>query len=172
MRVVGLDLSLTSSGVAPSDGSTYRIKTNAKQTLPDRLRTIADRVCFEISNNTLTLIEEVPSHAAFSITALAKVHGAVLYKIGNSPMLYATPPVLKKYATGKGNANKDAVLAEAIRRFNFQGTSNDEADAFILMNMGMDLLGTPLVAVPQTHKDKGYRDLEKSVAEMRAGGVL
>lgn len=152
MRVVGLDLSLTSTGVAPSDGVTYRIKTKAKETLPDRLRCIADRVCFEISDNTLVMIEEVPSHAAFSITALAKVHGAVLYKIGNTPMVYVTPPVLKKYATGKGNANKDAVLAEAIRRFNFQGTSNDEADAFILMHMGMEMLGQPLVNVPETHR--------------------
>lgn len=172
MRVVGLDLSLTSTGVAPSDGATYRIKTTAKETLPNRLRTIADRVCFEISDKTLVVIEEVPSHAAFSITALAKVHGAVLYKIGDVPMLYATPPVLKKYATGKGNANKDAVLAEAIRRFNFQGTSNDEADAFILMNMGLDLLGIPNVSIPQANKDKGYRELEKAVAAMKVGGLL
>lgn len=163
MRVVGLDLSLTSSGVAPCDGSTYRIKTSSKDTLSSRLRTIADRVCFELSDKTLAVIEEVPSHAAFSITTLAKVHGAVLYAMDGSPYLYVTPPVLKKYATGKGNANKDAVLAEAIRRFNFQGTSNDEADAFILMHIGMDLLGQPLVAVPAAHKDKGYRDAEASL---------
>jgi Holliday junction resolvasome RuvABC endonuclease subunit len=168
MRVIGLDLSLTSTGVAPSDGDPYRIKTTSSQSLPKRLHIIADGIKREVdktAQDVLLVIEEVPSHAAFSITGLAKVHGAVLYVLGeDTPYVYVTPPVLKKYATGKGNANKDVVLAAAIRRFDFEGTSNDEADAWILMNLGLELLGKPVVTVPEAHKEgKGFKALVETL---------
>lgn len=153
MKVVGLDLSLTSTGVAVSDSDqTYRIKTNSKTPLEERLHAIADGVEKEFEDGVFVLIEEVPSHGAFSISTLGKVHGAVLDRMVGVNYQYITPPVLKKYATGKGNANKDAVLAAAIRRFDFEGSSNDEADAWILMHLGLELIRSPRVSVPLSHR--------------------
>jgi Holliday junction resolvasome RuvABC endonuclease subunit len=61
---------------------------------------------------------------------------------------------LKKYATGKGNAPKDAVLLEVARRFpHVDVTNNNEADALILAAMGADWAGTPIVDLPKTHRD-------------------
>lgn len=153
MKVVGLDLSLTSTGVASSvTEDTYRIKTNSKTPLEERLHAIADGVEAEFEDDVFVLIEEVPSHGAFSISVLGKVHGAVLDRMVGVNYLYVTPPVLKKYATGKGNANKDMVLAAAIRRFGFEGSSNDEADAWILMHLGLELAGTARISVPISHR--------------------
>jgi hypothetical protein len=56
------------------------------------------------------------------------------------------------YATGKGNASKEAVLAEAVRRFNYQGNDNNEADALVLWCLAQDAAGTPAVVVPATHR--------------------
>jgi len=36
---------------------------------------------------------------------------------------------VKRHATGKGNASKDAVVAAAVERWDFEPSSHDEADA-------------------------------------------
>jgi Holliday junction resolvasome RuvABC endonuclease subunit len=65
----------------------------------------------------------------------------------------ASPQTRAKYATGRGNAGKDEVLAAAVRRFTaFMVVSNDEADALILCAMGCDRLGMPIAPMPAEHR--------------------
>lgn len=68
------------------------------------------------------------------------------------PYAVATPKQRAKYATGKGNASKEAVLAAAIRRLDYAGHNVDEADALWLLEMACDayVLGHP--RVPQSHR--------------------
>ncbi|MGX1809732.1 hypothetical protein ACWIGI_28760 [Nocardia sp. NPDC055321] len=56
------------------------------------------------------------------------------------------PPNRAKYATGRGNAGKDAVLAAAVRRYPAIDIiiNNNIADAVILMAIGCRLLGEPI----------------------------
>jgi len=60
------------------------------------------------------------------------------------------PATLKKYATGSGNAGKDAMLAAAIRRFHLgEGhDENNEADAYLLWAMAREAYGGPIAKVP------------------------
>lgn len=55
-----------------------------------------------------------------------------------------------KYATGKGNAGKDAVLAAVVRRYDGMVLVNDnnEADALVLAAMGARHLGEPIEREP------------------------
>lgn len=70
-----------------------------------------------------------------------RARGAVMYPL--------TPQHRMKYATGKGNAQKDLVLAAAIRRYPWVDiTGNDVADAVLLADIGARLNGTPLL--PET----------------------
>lgn len=68
------------------------------------------------------------------------------------PYCEVSPASLKRYATGHGNANKDEMIAEAVRRFDFPGKDNNAADAWLLLHMGMQLLGYPLIDVPILNK--------------------
>lgn len=64
------------------------------------------------------------------------------------------PPTNRmKYATGKGRADKDVVLAAAIKRYpSGDITGNDVADAVILAAMGSRHLGFPVEeSLPLTH---------------------
>lgn len=61
------------------------------------------------------------------------------------------PATIKVYATGKGNASKDEVLAEAIRRFGYAGACNDEADALILYHLARAHYELPTVTLPKSH---------------------
>lgn len=45
---------------------------------------------------------------------------------------------IKKYATGKGNANKEKMIQAARDRYNYSGDSDNEADALHLLHMAWD----------------------------------
>lgn len=61
-------------------------------------------------------------------------------------MMPLTPQHRMKYATGKGNSQKDFVLAAAIRRYpHLNITGNDVADAVLLADIAARLDGQPLL---------------------------
>lgn len=61
------------------------------------------------------------------------------------PVVVVTPKQRAKYATGNGNATKDAVLLDVSRRYpQFTGVTNDEADAFVIAAMLARLDGHPI----------------------------
>lgn len=72
-------------------------------------------------------------------------------------ILCPEPNLRPKYATGRGNASKDEVMAAAIKRYGPMGaeiTNNNEADAVVQAAMGARLLGYPIESsLPKTHLD-------------------
>lgn len=52
--------------------------------------------------------------------------------MGPNPFLIVVPGALKKFATGKGNAKKDIVVAHYTKETGSIPKSNDEADAYFL----------------------------------------
>lgn len=68
------------------------------------------------------------------------------------PVVEVTTGGVKKYATGKGNAPKDAVLLHVARRYpHVDVQNNNEADALILATMGARALGHPIDEVPKVN---------------------
>lgn len=56
-------------------------------------------------------------------------------------LCYVCPPsVLKKFATGKGNAKKPEVQAEVVKRWGFECPSDDVVDAYVLARLGLELV--------------------------------
>src|SRR5690606_742936 len=86
------------------------------------------------------------SRATGSATDRAGLWWAVYDTLAEScVVLPVMPNVRAKYATGKGNAGKDAVLAAAVRRYpSIDISGNDTADAVVLMAIGRRLLGEPI----------------------------
>lgn len=180
MKVVGLDLSLTSSGVAmvaPVDGlgltclplrvtskapTTARSASTGKPTPPTlgqraaRLERIADSVLSYCIGADLVVVEQ----PAYSRTAGSMHDRSGLWWLVVSQLLRQSIPVAEvaptaraKYATGNGGAGKDHVLASVVRRYaDVEVSGNDEADALVLAAMGARHLGRPLEErIPATH---------------------
>lgn len=162
-RVIGLDLSLTSSGVASSLGWTDTIRPKKNRTGLrglDRLRMIVDAVRSYTSGYDLVAIEG-PSfgHSGFrqheELVALRWMVRDVVDR-QQVPFAIVPPATLKLYATGRGNAKK-ADMAQAMdlkypgRSPGFlAGRRFDEADALALADMGAaHLNGAPLTAAQQ-----------------------
>lgn len=167
-HVIGLDLSLTSTGLACTCGI-HRIKFHPKFEITrfSRLRMIrlgvmhhvlgTPEICGRGQRAGLVVVEDLAlSRSTGQHLTRAGLWHLVMEDIDNEAIPYAvvSPTSLKKYVAGKGNAGKDEVLAAAIRRFTDAPINgNDEADAYTLRAMGLDHLGHPLADMPKVQRE-------------------
>ncbi|MGV9779731.1 hypothetical protein [Streptosporangium sp. NPDC003464] len=159
-RVLGLDLSLTATGIATWDGRPLSTLRTVASDGDQRLRRIMVTVraeaydYFNIEPIELAVIEDLPKHAqGAGITGM--VHGAVriaLMELG-VPYALVPPATLKKYATGRGNATKPDMRMALYRRTGLDLRDDNQVDAWWLRAAGLDALGHPLVDVPKAQRD-------------------
>lgn len=164
MRIVAFDLSLTRPAVC--DAGTLAVLETKKLRGHERLSFIADWVFLHTrgvndGNDNITPVDFVAIEGyayarANQAHQIGELGGLVRHQLWAEgiPYIEVPPSSVKTYATGKGNAGKDDVLSAAHRRGGdlFTGTSNDEADAFWVWALAMDLAGEPVLTLPQTHR--------------------
>lgn len=163
--IVGVDFSLTSTGVcAITDGEAECITIKSKKEeqwwlFPDRIYGIAYQILeWADPQDGDQFVIETPAFAAKSAT-LDKMFGGWWLMIpfltfDDSPPSLVTPQQVKKYATGKGNAGKDEVLAAVIRRYpDVLVTGNDQADALVLAAIGAAVMGEPFEVLTQKQQE-------------------
>lgn len=178
MHVVGLDLSLTSTGVAVithESTAERRVrldrvesKGGTTDTLADRharLTRLVDIITCWVTCDTELVVVEGPSYgqgrqggqhdrAGLWWLVMSKLYDLADARLYSEPLYVAeVPPALvKRYATGRGNAPKDEVLAAVVRRYpDVPIAGNDQGDALVLAAMGSRHLGYPIDTMPQTH---------------------
>lgn len=140
LNFIGLDLSLTGTAyvVLDSDGDIVGSKViRPKYTGVRRLG--------EIKEHLLALLTSLPPKTLFAVegyafgsTTAAHAQGELgglarltLYE-NEFPYIDVPPALVKKYATGKGNAPKEQVMLHVLKRWGHHFETNDEADAFVL----------------------------------------
>lgn len=152
--VIGLDLSLTGTGICYPDGSTLTVKTRQEDG-DARLLPIAEAVCLAIGSGVdLAVIEDLPTHAhSAGITGM--VHGVVRSELIQAGVPYAlvTPATLKAYATGNGTADKTAMAIAALKRAGVEFSDDNRCDSWWLRAAGMDWLGEPLFELPVSQRE-------------------
>ena len=161
--VVGVDLSLTCTGIAVSSGphrGLHQIKTTGRADagLTDR-STRLTRIVRDINNlrveaGASLVVIEGPS---LGQTRQAGTHdrSGLWWLVVQTctdwgvPIVEVAPACRARYATGRGNASKDEVLAQVVRRWpDWDVVDNNTADALVLASMGARYLGHPIDAVP------------------------
>lgn len=151
-RVVGLDLSIASTGVAAADGTTFTISTKAVGDA--RLVEIETALLDHIVTADFAVLEDLPFHAkAAGISGM--VHGIVRKILVETGTPYATvvPSSLKKYATGNGGCDKHLMRMEAYKRTGgLEFADDNQCDAWWLRLMGLDLLGHPEFPMPKVNR--------------------
>lgn len=143
-RVLGLDLSLTATGYAVNDAvvGVVKVKSRGEQRLVEIRNAVVDLAVY----SDVVVLEGYAfarPNQAHQLGELGGVVRAALWE-RRIPFVEVPPSVLKKYATGKGNADKGAVLAAAIRRLGFEGDDDNAADAWVLRAMGLRWYDTAL----------------------------
>lgn len=164
--VVGLDLSLTATGYAGPDG-TRVIKSNGHKgdTLAQRFDRL-DTLCREVTYFALCH-DPIPFPDLVCVEAPSLGQGrqggthdrsglwwmVVKSLMEHGPEVIEVPPAtLKKYVTGKGNAQKPDVRMAIFKRYGLDIADDNAADAFALRAIGLDLLGHPLAPMPAANR--------------------
>ncbi len=152
MNILGLDLSMTASGICFSDGETLTVKTDAKQG-DARLAVIRAAVLTAIESQSpdMAVLEEAPPGLKGpAIKAVHMVQGAVRAALIEYRIPYAVvnPSTLKVYATGKKGATKTDMAMTAFKRAGWEFGDDNQCDAWWLQVMAMDHYGQPLFDLP------------------------
>jgi Holliday junction resolvasome RuvABC endonuclease subunit len=134
--VVGVDLSLARTGVCAA-GICDLIATTT--TGMERLHRISHAVLEAAAGADLVLLEGYAMGTARQSMSYAtgELGGVVRYHLWTHQVGYVDvpPATLKKFATGKGNANKDAMIATAARA-GCPADDNNAVDAWWLYQLG------------------------------------
>lgn len=161
MRVVGLDLSVTSTGLVILDSRGGENPSVVVDRLVKPAKSYGSEMprAMKLADDIETVVvAHSPDLAVIEGYAFGASHGlAVLVELGTLvrrslitlqvPYIVVPPPTLKKFATGKGNAQKDLMLKEVFRRWAYDTPSNDLADAYWLAIYGLGAFNeVPLLA--------------------------
>jgi crossover junction endodeoxyribonuclease RuvC len=154
--IIGLDLSLTSSGVVVLvDGGivhketiTSKPNTNGYYGEIARLLDIVSRISTLVYRHAPTIVAiEGMAFMAKNTTALVQLSALNYFIrrelfISGIPFIIVAPPTLKKFITGHGNAQKDHMMLEIYKRYNETLLDNNQADAYALAQCAGAVIGS------------------------------
>jgi Holliday junction resolvasome RuvABC endonuclease subunit len=156
--VLGLDLSLTATGIAHPDGrvETYKPKNPGGTSLGlDRMVEIRDHVIASVpADIELVILEALAFDGHDRNREQAQLTGMIRARLYDLRMgFFAIPPnTLKKYACGNGHANKTEMVQAAEKRLGYEGHDHNEADALWLRAIGWALLEVPVCDMPMLNQ--------------------
>lgn len=139
---LAVDLALSTTGVAWGPGGLMHdtIRCPSKLRGGERLSWWRRRIREHLTNTKrpriTTLVVEAPimsrSHPTGAIPLL-KLHGAIEHQahVAGVAFVEVPPAMLKRWSTGRGNADKEAMLAAARDR-GFDGDDHNACDAWLL----------------------------------------
>jgi Holliday junction resolvasome RuvABC endonuclease subunit len=149
MQLMGLDLSLTSTGYSINQETGI---ISIKEKGAERLSIISNKIIdLVIDNSVDVVIIESYSFASRNSQAhsIGELGGAVrmrLWECG-TPFIDVPPTCRAKFATGKGNAGKSEVISAISAKTNivWSGSgADDRCDAWVLEQMGLAQMGKSL----------------------------
>lgn len=151
-RLIGLDLSLTATGVCTPGNLSITLKTKASEK-ERRLQVIRYAVRALLPDADAALIEGPGRFLGKVGHQIGEVHGIVKVELMEAgvPYVVVSPATLKKFATGDGSsrADKAAMILAAYKRsngimdFTLPGRDDNQCDAWWLKQAGLCRLGHP-----------------------------
>lgn len=141
--VVGIDLSLTETGVScgahgDPEQATFRLPFRDARG-PHRLEMILSNLAPHLERRHADVaVLEGWGHLQAAALAVIEAHGVVKLHAyqQHTPLVLVPPTSMKLFATGKGNATKAQTVLAADRRHGYPGDNENEAEAWLLRAMG------------------------------------
>jgi len=165
-QIMGLDISLTSTGVSlwrwKKPPFNFTLAPPRRLSGMDRFHWIFERLTDYAGldpDRFLAVVEGISyGHNMKGHAERSGLYYTFLYYLWRRKAHYVVvpPTVLKKFATGKGNAHKDQVLKEVYKRFGQDAANSDVADAIVLNYIGRALceIWEPTTSIQRTVIEK------------------
>jgi crossover junction endodeoxyribonuclease RuvC len=156
MRYVGIDPS-TKTGLVVTDGKDTWAKeiTSKEEQDPQRFFDITEQILDWLNEGDIITIEGFSygsrGRGVSTQYGLGWIIRAELIKNGYS-YIEVSPSAVKKFATGKGNASKDAMAVPIYKKWSFEHDSDNVRDAYVLAQIAKAL-----------HEEEGLTTYQKEV---------
>jgi crossover junction endodeoxyribonuclease RuvC len=160
MRYVGIDPS-TKTGLAIIDKNNeiinvQEVSSKSKED-PERFIDIADQLLEELHPNDIIAIEGFSygskGKGVSTQYGLGWIIRTFLYERGYD-YIEIPPTSVKKFATGKGNVKKDAMVLPIYKHWGFEHSSDNVRDAYVLAKVAKAL-----------HEEEGLTAYQKEVVK-------
>lgn len=157
---VGLDISITGTGVVVLDKQLQRVVAECIKTKPQddwygRVNNIVSRIFEYIPDPVfcMVFVEDYAFAAKGQVFNIAELSGIIKYRmwVDGYRFLRIPPTSLKKFTTATGTAPKELMMKEVYKRYGVDFNDNNVADAYALARMGYAI--TQQVNVPAYQKD-------------------
>jgi len=111
----------------------------------ERATNIAESILARVQEYKPDIIvtEGYALHAKFNLATMVEL-GTVMrlyWHVNHLNWYEVAPTALKKFVSGKGNCKKDVMILEAYKRFGFETSNDNVADAIGLAHIGLSLRG-------------------------------
>ena len=154
-KVIGLDLSLRSTGIGWTDYKTGEISTECFRTdanvrkivrmlrVSDAVRKAVEKYPSGTRSGVKVFIEDYAWKGKGNVQDLAELGGVVKsvlwreYRIDPIPV---GPSTIKKWLTGNGRAQKDLMLLGVYKKYGMEYDNSDQADAHALTDLAWSFL--------------------------------
>lgn len=148
MHVVSLDLSLTASGVADSRTMDSRVISPPRGLSEGARLLYLQKAIDQATAGADLVVREgyaMGTKNMAHVRSIGELGGVVRLTLHcrNRPLVEIPPSTLKKFATGKGNAPKEAMLQAAWQRLGYTGHDNNVSDALWLLQAALVHYGLP-----------------------------
>jgi crossover junction endodeoxyribonuclease RuvC len=150
MKVMGLDLSLSSTGVVVLESDTWgilhveTIKSKPQEDETARIVMLGGKILQATQRFLphLTVIEGPAfgmknTNCIWQLGELAGIVKQYLY-LHEFKVLIVPPTTLKKFITGKGNAKKDMMMLAVYKKYGVEFADDNQCDAYALARMGIE----------------------------------
>ena len=159
--VIGLDLSLSATGVALASGDLRTITSKPDDGTvkgrADRIIDLANRIASCVWSDTDLVVVEAPA-VGYGRQGGEHLRAGLWWQVATNLVLSGfdvieVPPTsLKKFATGKGNATKPDMRMAMFQRTGVDERDDNRVDAHFLRQIGLHLLGDPeAIPMPKSH---------------------
>ena len=160
MKYIGIDPSTKTGLVILDDDGTVLLEkeiTSKVKEDPERFMDLADQIVNEISD-TCGSDEKTIAIEGFSygskgagVSTQYGIGWAIRTDLTREKLKYIEipPSSLKKFATGKGNAAKDGLVLPIYKKWNYEHSSDNVRDAYVLARMARALNGKEVLTTYQ-----------------------
>lgn len=150
MKIVGVDPSLTGTGLCDEFGYTCTVVTDSKT--HHRLTKILNAAREVLRGVDLAVLEDLPTHAkSAGLTGQSQGVVRLACELEDVPYVTVPPSALKKFATGNGAADKSDMRMSLYKRLGIDLRDDNQVDAWWLRAMGYQWAGAPVVELPKAH---------------------
>lgn len=145
LPVVGVDPSLTGTAVWSSSGYSKEFSSRKAEGIKGRLNRydkliqgVLDAIQFEPEVIAIEgYLAQIKGHGIGLVEYGWQLRVELMRKWPKAKLIEISPSLLKKFASGKGNADKVAVASGLTKRYGVVFTSDNMADAFGLMRIAL-----------------------------------